>query len=174
MSTQQYSIAFIPNDTIIAYVKALKLQLGETIGWFSSKNAMAHITIGEMQVSHEALQHIHTIIEHISNDIRPFEIILEHLQTFENSGTLYLSIDAVAKDKLEEIMQIFHQRFTLQGSDKNPHMTIGRKLTPEQLAKGMDILHVSPKTFLLDSVSLRKFDPEVKQYEVIHTYSFTK
>lgn len=43
----KYSIAFIPDSKTSEEVKKLKLQLADEIGWYNSKNSLAHITICE-------------------------------------------------------------------------------------------------------------------------------
>lgn len=45
-----YSLAFMPNAAIIEKVKLMKLDLANKIGWFHSKNALAHITITEFTI----------------------------------------------------------------------------------------------------------------------------
>lgn len=42
-----YSIVLHPIDEIVAEIKAMKEKLAQEISWFNSKNALAHITIGE-------------------------------------------------------------------------------------------------------------------------------
>ena len=43
----KYSVVFNPSETVIETVKELKEQLSTKIGWFPSKNSLAHITICE-------------------------------------------------------------------------------------------------------------------------------
>jgi hypothetical protein len=46
---KQYAIAFHPYEEIIEKVKEIKMDLATKIGWYNSKNALAHITICEFK-----------------------------------------------------------------------------------------------------------------------------
>lgn len=43
----KYSVVFMPDLQTIEAVKQLKLLLADKIGWFNSKNSLAHFTIFE-------------------------------------------------------------------------------------------------------------------------------
>ncbi len=43
----KYSVVFMPDLQTIETVKQLKLLLADKIGWFNSKNSLAHFTIFE-------------------------------------------------------------------------------------------------------------------------------
>lgn len=48
-----YSIVFQPNHEIVMQLKQYKNMLADRIGWFHSKNSLAHITIAEFNASDE-------------------------------------------------------------------------------------------------------------------------
>ena len=50
-----YSIVFQPNQEIVMQLKQYKNLLAHRIGWFHSKNSLAHITIAEFNASSEQL-----------------------------------------------------------------------------------------------------------------------
>ncbi len=45
----KYSVVFHPSETVIEAVKEFKEQLSTKIGWFPSKNSLAHVTICEFE-----------------------------------------------------------------------------------------------------------------------------
>ncbi|GLB49300.1 2'-5' RNA ligase family protein [Neptunitalea lumnitzerae] len=172
MSTSKYSIAIVPDAITIEVIKELKLHLAKEIGWYSSKNALAHITIGEFEGNSSSLQHIHEQISSVCEVLKSFDISFEKLDSFTTTGTLYMKPNATSTNNIINVMRLFHQRLNLKGSVANPYLTIGRKLTLEQIDIGKQVLHFTPFHFTCSNISLRKFNPEITQYEVIHTYNF--
>lgn len=170
MNINKYSIAIIPDKTVINTVKDLKIELAETIGWYKSKNSVAHFTIGEFEASEHALRHIHEQINRICEELQPFGVRLSEIRTFEKTGTLYIAPDEASSLAISNLSSQFHKKFNLSGTIVNPHMTIGRGLSPVHLKTGQHLLLFKPTEFNCNAISLRRFNPHSRQYEVINTY----
>jgi hypothetical protein len=59
----------------------------------------------------------------------------------------------------------------MQKSD-SPHLSIARRLSPENLEKANRLFTAIALTFVCDSVVLRQFDENIKQFFVINTFYF--
>ncbi|GLB51839.1 hypothetical protein NBRC110019_08780 [Neptunitalea chrysea] len=170
MNIHKYSIAIIPDDSTVKHVRALKLRLSDCIGWYHSKNSMAHFTIGEFEGNSNSLQHIHEQIISVCNVLKSFQIHLAEIKSFDKTGTLYIAPNSTSKDHIINVMRLFHQKLSLQGDVVNPHLTIGRRLHPEHIEKGKKVLKFHPTSFDCNAIYLRKYNPLIKQYDVVHTY----
>lgn len=53
----KYSVVFHPSETVIEAVE-LKTELSAKIGWFPSKNSLAHVTICEFEYEDETYKNI--------------------------------------------------------------------------------------------------------------------
>jgi hypothetical protein len=54
----------------------------------------------------------------------------------------------------------------------NPHLSIARRLKPENLTKANRMFTSIDLDFVCDSVVLRQFDENIKQFFVIDTFEF--
>lgn len=170
MSTNKYSIAIIPDKNVIETMKQLKMELAQHIGWYHSKNSIAHFTIGEFEASGNALQHIHEQIMSVCKELKPFEIQLKDIRSFDKTGTLFVALDEGSSQQISNLSMQFHKKFNLNGSVLNPHMSIGRSLKPNQLQTGKQLLKFEPVKFTCITICLRRLNESIKQYEIIHSY----
>ncbi len=69
--------------------------------------------------------------------------------------------------KIQEALQISSK----DGSD-DPHISIGRNLTPENIQIARDLFTAINMDFLCDALILREFDPVKKQYFILETFPF--
>ncbi|MEZ7515841.1 hypothetical protein [Flavobacterium frigidarium] len=102
-----YSIVFQPNHEIIMQLKQYKNMLADRIGWFHSKNSLAHSTIAEFNASDEQLPIFTKQLERIADSVDPFTVLLDHFSTYPN-GALFIAPDLFSKEKLLPIMKRFH------------------------------------------------------------------
>ncbi|NHN24940.1 2'-5' RNA ligase family protein [Flavobacterium jejuense] len=170
---QTYSLAFIPNKVIIDFVKEMKQKLATEIGWFHSKNAMAHITVCEFKIEESALPMIEQQIIQIANGIKPVTAVLESFDSYPN-GAFFISPNKASKQELKDIMKLFTTRLKVPNPYKSndPHLSIARKLDSQKLAIANSLLTSKPLSFNCNSISLRKLNLEVKQFEIINTFYF--
>ena len=167
----KYSIAFIPDDIVIDEVKKIKLQLADKIGWFNSKNSLAHITICEF-TSNE-IEIIKKQISRITTTFSPFDVELVDFDSYPN-GALFIKASEKSKEDLKKIMKNLTASLTIKKMYKSsePHLSIARKLDDTKLKTASDLFQKIELFFFCDRVFLRKFNPELKQFDVIDSFLF--
>ena len=125
----RYSLVISPSEEIIALVKTMKEELAKEIGWFHSKNSLAHITINEFMADENEIEIIKKQLQTICESLKPIHV---HLNTFDNypNGAFFIAPDAVSKIDLKQIMKHVNQSFRAKTLFKNnePHLSIARQL----------------------------------------------
>ncbi|VXC27861.1 2'-5' RNA ligase [Flavobacterium sp. 9AF] len=171
--TEKYSLAFIPDLLIIEKLKQMKNQLAEKIGWFHSKNAIAHITVCEFELDATAITSLQLQLTQIAKGIQPVKVTLTDLGAYPN-GAFFIQPDLESKLHLKSIMQKFTSRLKLPNMYKSndPHLSIARKLSDSQIAMAHELFILEVSSFLCDSIALRQFNLVKKQYEIIATFPF--
>jgi 2'-5' RNA ligase len=170
---QQYSIAIYPSEAILDLVKSMKLQLAQEVGWFHSKNSDAHITICEVKATDVTIEIIKKRLTAICDTLKPVEVRLNKFGSYPN-GAFFIALDEDSKNNLKPIMKRVQDSlrgFDLQKSD-DPHLSIARRLPPENLKKAIRLFRSIDVYFLCDSIVLRKFDENIKQFYVTDTFTF--
>ncbi len=169
----RYSIAIHPSPELIAKIKSMKEQLANEVGWFHSKNSIAHITICEFEANQNDLDRVKKQLERICDTITPVMVNLNSFGTFPN-GAFFIAPDTDSKSALQPIMKLFHNALlvkTMHHSDV-PHVSIARKLSPENLIKASQLFTTINESFLCDGIVLRMLDMELKQFRVIDEFEF--
>ncbi|MNR48737.1 hypothetical protein D3C85_1680110 [compost metagenome] len=71
-------------------------------------------------------------------------------------------------------MKRFHKSIIIPNllKSNNPHLSIARRLKPENLAKANRMFSEIDLNFVCDRVVLRQFDENVKQFFAIDTFEF--
>lgn len=175
---KQYSVAIHPSPEIIAKIKSMKDQLSEEVGWFHSKNSVAHITICEFKATDKELDAVKTQLAKLCATLAPITVHLDGFGNFynpkNNKYAFFIAPDEQSKTALKPIMKRFHNTLpvkTFHHSDV-AHLSIGRGLTIEKLKKAEKMFTNINDSFLCDSIVLRKFDENVKQFFVTDTFKF--
>jgi len=168
-----YSLVIHPSDEILALVKSMKEQLAAEVGWFNSKNSVGHITICEFKTTEKGLENIKNQIKKICNTLLSVNVHLNEFGAFPN-GAFFIAPDDDSKKSLKRIMKQFHISLLLPEMLKsdNPHLSIARRLKPENLVKANQMFTTIDLNFVCDNVILREFDPKIKQFFVIETFEF--
>ncbi len=170
----RYSLVISLPDDIIELVRQMKLDLAEEIGWFHSKNSLAHITINEFKASSTVLESIVQKISTICEHIQPITVRFNEFGSFPN-GAFYIAPNLTSTEKLKEILNTIHQSFTFETvfTNDEPHISIARRLKPHKLAKAFQFFAAGIElNFICDSLSLRQFNPKLKQFEIINYFPF--
>ena len=170
----RYSLVISPSEEIIALVKSMKEELAKEIGWFHSKNSLAHITINEFMASDTEIEIIKKQLNSIAESLKPVQVRLNAFDNYPN-GAFFIAPDAVSKIDLKEIMKHINQSFRIRTILKNnePHLSIARKLSPENIALSYRLFSETINlNFLCNSIALRLFNPEIKQFEIIDYFEF--
>lgn len=170
----RYSIVISPPEAIIDLVKTMKNELSQEIGWFHSKNSLAHITINEFMAHESEIENIKKQLASICETLAPIQV---HLNTFNHypNGAFFIAPDEVSKIELKAIMKHVNQYFRVKTLFKNsePHLSIARKLSSEYISKSYKLFS-KPIDLNFDcvGVTLRQFNPNVKQFEIITHFDF--
>lgn len=171
---KKYSIAIYPSKEVIDAVKTMKNYLKSKIDWYSSCNSVAHITICEFSLNESEIDKVKQKLSKICDTFTPFQVTFDHFGAFENSGAFFIAPNEDSKNALKPNMkktQEVLKSLKPQKSDE-PHMSVGRKLTPENLKIASQLFTTIDLKFLCKEIVLREFDPVKKQFFVINTFAF--
>ncbi|KAF2327842.1 2'-5' RNA ligase family protein [Flavobacterium ginsenosidimutans] len=168
-----YSVVFY-SKALVEPVKKLKDFLKSKINWYNSCNSEAHITICEFTIDESEFDLIKQKLSKISDTFTPFQVSLNHFDSFPNAGAFFIGVNEDSKNNLVPIMKKIHETLKslkLKKSDE-PHMSIGRRLTPENLKIASELFTAIDLQFECNEIVLREFDPKVKQFFVMDTFPF--
>lgn len=168
-----YSIVFQPPELILNEVKTMKAILAEKIGWYHSKNSLGHITICEFETTEEPLVIIKRKLKRICATIDAVNIVLNNFDSYPN-GAFFIAPDTTSSLSLKTIMKEVTTELGLKNSYKSnaPHLSIGRKLSKEQLQMAYQLFTTIHLKFIADGLVLRKLDTTKKQFEAIDYFPF--
>jgi 2'-5' RNA ligase len=170
---KHYSVAIYPSEYVIALIKSMKEGLAKEVGWFHSKNSVGHITVCEFKATDTAIEIIKKQLSSVCDTLKPVEVCLNKFDSYPN-GAFYISPDKDSKNNLKPIMKRVQEslhKLNMQKSD-DPHLSIARRLTPKNLERAKKLFIVIDLHFLCDSIVLRKFDENIKQFFVIDEFKF--
>ncbi|MES2239221.1 MAG: 2'-5' RNA ligase family protein [Bacteroidota bacterium] len=170
----RYSLVISPSENNIAEVKAMKEALTKEIGWYHSKNSLAHITINEFMASDSEIESIKKQLSNICDSLKPIDVCLNSLDTYPN-GAFFIAPDEVSKIDLKQILKHINQFFRVKTLFKNnePHLSIARQLSAEQIAVAYRLFsNPIELNFICDRIALRCFNPNIKQFEIIDYFEF--
>lgn len=170
---KKYSIAFSTSETIIVLVKAMKEKLFEKVRWFNSKNSVAHITICEFIATDAAIEIIKNKLKLLCDTFEPFEVYLNGFDSYSN-GAFVITTNEESKIKLKVIMKKVTQSLRSLKMEKsnNPHISVGRKLKPENLEIAKHLFTTINTSFLCDTIVLREHNPIINQFFITNTFTF--
>lgn len=171
---KKYSVAIYPSQNVIDCIKLMKEDLKSKINWYNSCNSTAHITICEFTIDDSQIDFVKQKLQKICNTFTPFQVYLTHFGAYENAGAFFAAPDENSKNNLKPILKKVQETLKslkLKKSD-DPHLSIGRRLTPENLKIAYGLFTTIDINFLCNSVVLRELDPVVKQFFVIDTFVF--
>jgi 2'-5' RNA ligase len=170
---KKYSVVIYPSQEVIDAVKTMKDYLKIKIDWYSSCNSTAHITICEFTIDDSQIDKFKQKLAKICDTFLSFQVYLDHFGSYE-SGAFYIAPNEESKMNLKPIMKKVQETLKplkLKKSD-DPHMSIGRKLTPENLKIASELFTTIEIDFLCKEIVLRELDPIKRQFFVIDTFSF--
>ena len=171
---KKYSVAIYPSQDVIDAVKTMKDQLKSKIDWYNSCNSVAHITICEFTIDDSQIDKYKQKLFEICDTFTPFQVYLDHFGSYENSGAFFIAPNENSKSNLKPIMKKTHEilkPLQLKKSE-DPHLSIGRKLVPQNLKIASQLFSAIEIDFLCREMVLRELDPVKKQFFVIDTFQF--
>ena len=163
----KYSIVIAPPPTGIDYVDHLKDVLNGAIGWYHSRNAKAHITITEFTAKEDELAQMMDQLKEIASYENPIYLNFEGVGNYVN-GAVFLKPDELTKAEVRDLMRRIQKQLSIKNAyhSKDPHISIGRKLSEENVQMALKMFAQVKLNFNCDHLVLRKFNPTRKQYDV--------
>lgn len=171
---KRYSIVIQPSNSVIEEVKQMKELLASRIGWYNSKNSLAHITVNEFEQGEIELVNIKSKLTKITTYLKSQEVHFTSFDVFPN-GAFFLKPNVASRHYLKEIMTLVHQKFPYPTNIKSyePHISIGRRFQPKNIEIAKSLFSKNPNiSFTCDTIALRCFNEQRKQFDVIATFSF--
>jgi 2'-5' RNA ligase len=162
----KFSLVIEPSTEVIMQVDYQKQKLGNLLNdRYPSKNAKAHITINVFLADEIELKSVIRYLDHFRTRERPFEVNFKGIKHYEN-GAVYIAPKADSRKQLTMLMKRVSSDFPIKTDVKStePHISIGRKLTEEQVLLALKKLYTH-FSFQCDTLLLRKFDENKKQYQ---------
>ncbi|HJY13146.1 MAG TPA: 2'-5' RNA ligase family protein [Flavobacterium sp.] len=171
---KKYSIVFHPSEEGIEVIKKWKLELFKEIGWYGSCNSVAHITIGGFKANENQLDKYKQKLSKIADTLTPVHVYLDHFGAYEESRAFFISPSEDSKINLKPMMKKIQDALQISSKDRSddPHISIGRNLTPENIQIARNLFTTINMDFLCDAIILREFDPIRKQYFILETFPF--
>lgn len=176
----QYSLAIMPSPSIAEMVKELKLLLRAEIGRsYGSANADAHISLDGFEAEDDNYPYILAEYRRIVSGMAPFTITFSGFGDFDrgNYSAFYVKpteeSSLAIRERTEEVMKSFDKKLKKQfirkwaDESKNPHMSVGRRLTREWVALAYALFPGFEESFLCDAFVIRKFNEKRRQYDVV-------
>jgi len=163
----KYSLVFQPYEKEVDYIKVLKYKLAEEIGWFASKDAQAHLSIAEFYADEQALQQVIKYLQEVVRTEKRQYVYLDSFGSFPQKGTFYVKPTVSSRMFLKSVIGrvIAEMPIPISHVPEEIHLTIGRKLTENQLAIAFTLFPFIDMDFMCDRLVLRQFDSEKKQYQ---------
>lgn len=169
----KYSLCFQPDEATLELVKQMKLQLADEIGWYNSKNSLAHITISKFKTDLNGIKKIAELVRTQCSTFTPVQVLFNNYGQYPN-GAFFLAVDEFSKPILQEYAKKVMRKVVLPEIYKSnePHMSIARKLDPERLERALVYFQKPAISCLCNHIALRQFNPDRRQYDIIATFPF--
>lgn len=171
---EKYSIVIHPSEPVISLIKSMKEALAHEVGWFPSKNSVGHITICLFTATNTTISTVKNKVQKICSDLKPVPVCLNEFGSYPN-GAFYIAPDFISKERLIPIMKQVHKSLNFIPDlqiNADPHLSIARSLSPHKLQRAKSFFKIIDINFVCDTIVLRKFDKNVKQYIVTDTFTF--
>ena len=171
--TNKYSICFLPDQRTIEQITQMKLALADHIGWFNSKNAIAHITIAEFQANQGQIEQLTNILSRNCQYFTPVNVELNEFKSFKN-GAFYLDLDPLSSIILQDYAKVINQDLPFKKvlKSNHPHLSIARKLTSSRLQQAYEFFGPTNIHMQCNKIVLRKLNTEKLQFDIIESFPF--
>ncbi|WP_343561090.1 2'-5' RNA ligase family protein [Sphingobacterium sp.] len=179
----KYSFVFQPDEAGLILVDGLKQQLraalaaefpGKDKGWYHSCNSKAHVTICAFTGNEDTLIRATELLQQALLHERSQYVYFDHFSSF-TGGAFYIAPTVHARSYLKDrARKVVHTlgSFDLMEISDEPHISIGRRLEPEQLEIAKKLLRSVDLSFMCAGVHIRRFNPDMGQYEPVDFVKF--
>lgn len=171
----QYSVAICPPKSFSDQIAAYKSLLSREIGWNSGKTSNAHIVLNVFRTDAQKLKVWKRYLRMQASRYNAFRINFDSYNYLKSNYAFFLEPDKDSYERIREIMLRFHDSAPLSAfTNSNPHVSLGRRLNPEKIAKALALLPKEPISFRCDGLSIQKLDPQKGKYEIITKEFFNR
>lgn len=165
---KKYSIVVHPAE-LLDEIKKIKQDLKSVIGWYSSVNALAHLTICEFHANEIQLTKVKQEVAQLIKNWQKELVFLNSFDAFKG-GAFYIKPHQDSSLYLQELFkavglkvkEIIPETYTC----RTPHLSIGRRLNDGQLEVAKSTFTSYSNSFLCDGIMIREFNPMRKQYDL--------
>ncbi|SDX46052.1 2'-5' RNA ligase family protein [Flavobacterium degerlachei] len=171
---EKYSIVIHPSEPVISLIKSMKEALANEVGWFHSKNSVGHITICLFTAMDPTVKTVKDKVQKLCSGLEPVPVCLNEFGSYPN-GAFYIAPDSISKKRLIPIMKQVHESLNFIPDlqiNEDPHLSIARGLSPHKLRRAKSFFKIIDINFVCDTIVLRKFDKNIKQYIITDTFIF--
>nr|WP_314494415.1 2'-5' RNA ligase family protein [uncultured Chryseobacterium sp.] len=170
---EHYSIVIHPQDQVVELFRSLKNQLKKKVGSFASCHSAAHITILEFEGNEEQLKYTIEKLTRIARREVSFDTVFNKIVSSEQSKCIFALPDKNGKEHFRTLFSRIRKEIKGNGKKSNAHLSIGRELKAEQLKKSRKLFSDLKFDFYCDTIAIRKFNKNIKQFEIIKVLSLS-
>ncbi|KQS27171.1 2'-5' RNA ligase [Dyadobacter sp. Leaf189] len=170
----------MPSAAILQEVAEMKQQYRIATGKsYGSANAEAHISLDGFEASEEDYPYVLAEYRRIVSELDPFEIVFSGFNDFDrgNFSAFYVKLTEESSEDIRKrtavVMKTFDKKIKKQymrkwaDESKNPHMSIGRRLSREWIALAYSIFTTYEARFHCNAFAIRKYNDKRHQYDVV-------
>lgn len=170
-----YSIIFHPLPVTIANVESLKRSLISKAGDYASQNSAAHITIAGFEATENQLIGVSEYVRKFVKTEVAFTALFNQLSCSNFSQCAVFLPSFEFKNRIDEITKNVRKMMPVTKMSKisQPHVSIGRQLSEEQLTIALQVFNNKSFKFDCCQLALRKFNPNLGQYEIVEVFPFS-
>lgn len=167
-----YSIVIHPQDSIIELFKTFKSKLFDTIGTYGSRNSIAHITILEFEATEQKAKFVIEKLIKITQKEICFDTLFDTVIYSDFSKAVFVLPDKKGNEHFKKLLKNVRQKIKGNKNKSNAHLTIGRKLSLEQIENSIGLFPDVKFDFHCNQVALRKFNDNKGQFEIVEIFPF--
>lgn len=170
-----YSIIFYPTAKTIGRVKIFKEKLKSKTEPFASQNSPAHITIAGFEASESQLLGVSEYLTKFVKNEVAFTALFDQVSfSFFSKSAVFLT-SSYYQNKIHVITKKVRKMIsvTKMSEIRDPHVSIGRELSEEQLKIAQEMFDNENLEFECFQLALRKFNSKRGQYDIIEKFLFT-
>ncbi|TLV04040.1 2'-5' RNA ligase family protein [Dyadobacter luticola] len=170
----------MPSLDIAEQVQEMKQQYRIALGRsYGSANADGHISLDGFEAAEADYPLVLAEYQRLVLELTAFEIRFSGFADFDrgNFSAFYIQLTdesaAAIRERSTAVMKGFDKKLKKQymqkwaDESKNPHMTIGRRLTREWVAVAHSMFTDYNASFLCDAFAIRKYNEKRRQYDVV-------
>lgn len=170
-----FSIIFYPKDQTLNAVKNLKSNLTSQINDYASQNSLAHITIAGFEANESQLLGVSEYLtKFVKNEVAFTALFNQFSCSTFSKGAVFLP-SGNYKSRIHTITKKVRKMISITKMSviSNPHVSIGRELSEEQLNVAHEMFNDESFEFECCQIALREFNTERGQYDIKETFTFT-